>query len=89
MQRIARENVQKVLEEQEKLSYDLEKKKKKIDFWSKELNKREAQTERERAQLDDEKQKVAFVESLQVFFCTLLGTYLTLFLLAVVFFWMS
>ena len=70
MQRIARENVQKVLEEQEKLSYDLEKKKKKIDFWSKELNKREAQTERERAQLDDEKQKVAFVESLQVFFCT-------------------
>lgn len=70
MQRIARENVQKVLEEQEKLSYDLEKKKKKIDFWSKELNKREAQTERERAQLDDEKQKVAYVESLQVFFCT-------------------
>ncbi|GMN49905.1 hypothetical protein TIFTF001_019061 [Ficus carica] len=63
MQRIARENVQKVLEEQEKLSYDLEKKKKKIDFWSKELNKREAQTERERAQLDDEKQKNYVINS--------------------------
>jgi hypothetical protein len=32
--------------------------KKKLDFWSKELNKRETVTERERQKLDDEKKKV-------------------------------
>lgn len=58
MQRHARENVHRVLAEQEKLNDELESKKKKLDFWSKELNKRETVTERERQKLDDEKKKV-------------------------------
>ncbi|XWS11715.1 hypothetical protein CRYUN_Cryun37aG0023100 [Craigia yunnanensis] len=57
MQRLARDNVRRILEEQEKLNYDLETKKKKIDNWSKELNKRETLTERERQKLDEEKKK--------------------------------
>ncbi|XVF86344.1 hypothetical protein PTKIN_Ptkin18bG0031900 [Pterospermum kingtungense] len=57
MQRLARENVRRILEEQEKLNYELETKKKKIDNWSKELNKRETLTERERQKLDEEKKK--------------------------------
>ncbi|XVE78406.1 hypothetical protein DITRI_Ditri13aG0142300 [Diplodiscus trichospermus] len=57
MQRLARDNVRRILEEQEKLNYELETKKKKIDNWSKELNKRETLTERERQKLDEEKIK--------------------------------
>ncbi|XVF26498.1 hypothetical protein REPUB_Repub14bG0021400 [Reevesia pubescens] len=57
MQRLARDNVRRILEEQEKLNYELETKKKKIDNWSKELNKRETLTERERQKLDEEKNK--------------------------------
>ncbi|XWS16531.1 hypothetical protein CRYUN_Cryun34aG0096600 [Craigia yunnanensis] len=57
MQRLARDNVRRILEEQEKLNYELETKKKKIDNWSKELNKRETLTERERQKLDEEKKK--------------------------------
>lgn len=58
MQRLAREHVQKVLLEQEMLSVELESKKKKLDAWSRELNKREALTEREKQKLDDEKKQV-------------------------------
>ena len=43
------------------MSYDLETKKKKLDSWSKEINKREALTEREREKLDEEKKKVAYL----------------------------
>ncbi|KAB2612722.1 leucine-rich repeat-containing protein [Pyrus ussuriensis x Pyrus communis] len=57
MQQMARNNVQRILEEQEKLNYELESKKKKLDTWSKELNKREALTERERQKLDEDKKK--------------------------------
>ncbi|GAV72369.1 XS domain-containing protein/XH domain-containing protein/zf-XS domain-containing protein [Cephalotus follicularis] len=57
LQRHARHNVQRILEEQEKLSYELETKKRKLDIWSKELNKREALTEREKQKLDDERKK--------------------------------
>ncbi|KAJ4718618.1 factor of DNA methylation 1-like [Melia azedarach] len=57
MQRLARDNVRRILEEQEKLSYELETKKKKLDSWSKQLNKREALTERERQKLDEDRQK--------------------------------
>lgn len=60
MQRQAREHVQRVLDEHEKLSLELENKKRKLDMWSKELNKREALTERERNKLDEEKSKVIF-----------------------------
>lgn len=58
MQRVARDKVHRILEEQEKLNDELESKKRKLDSWSKELNKREALTERERQKLDEEKQKV-------------------------------
>ncbi|XP_060172756.1 factor of DNA methylation 1-like [Lycium barbarum] len=57
MQRLAREHVQKVLHEQEMLSVELEKKKKQLDIWSRELNKRETLTEREKLKLDEEKKK--------------------------------
>nr|QDC18030.1 factor of DNA methylation 1-like C [Hypericum perforatum] len=55
MQRLARDNVRRILDEQESLSDQLEAKKKKIDSWSKELNKRETLTEREKQKLDEEK----------------------------------
>ncbi|GMI81991.1 factor of DNA methylation 1, IDN2 PARALOG 1, INVOLVED IN DE NOVO 2 (IDN2) - LIKE 1 [Hibiscus trionum] len=57
MQRLARDNVRRILEEQEKLNYELETKKRKIDNWTRELNKRETLTERERQKLDEEKAK--------------------------------
>ncbi|XP_023761771.1 factor of DNA methylation 1 [Lactuca sativa] len=57
MQRLAREHVKRVLDEQEMLNADLEKRRKKLDSWSKELNKREALTEREKQKLDEEKKK--------------------------------
>lgn len=57
MQRLARDNVRRILEEQEKLSCELETKKKKLDSWSKQLNKREALTERERQKLDADRQQ--------------------------------
>ncbi|KAJ0076445.1 hypothetical protein Patl1_34717 [Pistacia atlantica] len=57
MQRLARDNVRRILEEQEKLSCDLEAWKKKIDDRSKKLNKLEASTERERQKLEEERKK--------------------------------
>ncbi|CAN4088537.1 unnamed protein product [Withania somnifera] len=57
MQRLAREHVQKVLMEQEMLSIELENKKKKLDSWSRELNKRETLIEREKQKLDEEKKQ--------------------------------
>ncbi|KAL6331918.1 hypothetical protein AAG906_020267 [Vitis piasezkii] len=57
MQRLARDHVQRILGEQEKLNYELDSKRKELDNWSKELNKREALTEREKQKLDDEKKK--------------------------------
>ncbi|OMO52869.1 hypothetical protein CCACVL1_29052 [Corchorus capsularis] len=57
LQRLARDNVRRILEEQEKMNYELEMKKKRIDHWTKELNKRETLTERERQKLEEEKQK--------------------------------
>ncbi|XP_057474603.1 factor of DNA methylation 1-like [Actinidia eriantha] len=57
MQRLAREHIRRILDEQEMLNYELEAKRKELDSWSKQLNKREALTERERLKLDEEKQK--------------------------------
>ena len=58
MQRVARDHVRRILEEQEKLNYELDSKKKEYDSWSKELNKREALTDLEKQKLDDEKKQV-------------------------------
>lgn len=71
MQRLAREHVKRVLDEQEMLNADLEKRKRKLDAWSKELNRREALTEREKLKLDEEKQKVIIICNLKFtyFFC--------------------
>ncbi|KAI3455251.1 hypothetical protein Pfo_011914 [Paulownia fortunei] len=57
LQRIAREHIKRVLDEQEMLNLELENKKRRLDSWSKELNKREALTERERQKLEEEKTK--------------------------------
>ncbi|XP_056167252.1 factor of DNA methylation 1-like [Syzygium oleosum] len=57
MQRLQRDIIQGILLEQEKISNELERKKRKIDCWSKELNKSEALTERERQKLDEDKKK--------------------------------
>ncbi|KAL6141110.1 hypothetical protein ACLB2K_059401 [Fragaria x ananassa] len=57
MQHMSRDNVRRILDEQEKLNCELESKKKKLDLWRKELNKREAVTERERQKLDEDKKK--------------------------------
>uniref|UniRef100_A0A7N2MFT4 Protein DETOXIFICATION n=1 Tax=Quercus lobata TaxID=97700 RepID=A0A7N2MFT4_QUELO len=56
-ERLARDNVHRIFEEQEKLNYFLETKKRRLDSWSKELNKRETLTELERQKLDEEKKK--------------------------------
>ncbi|KAK1402079.1 Factor of DNA methylation 1 [Heracleum sosnowskyi] len=57
MQRMSRDHIQRVLAEQELLNSDLERKKKQLDSWSRELNKRETRTELDRLKLDEEKNK--------------------------------
>ncbi|KAL9250062.1 Factor of DNA methylation 1-like protein [Drosera capensis] len=57
MQRLARDHVRRILDEQEKLSHDLEAKKRKIDYRTRELSRREVLTERERQKLEEEKKK--------------------------------
>lgn len=59
LQRIAREHIKRVLDEQEMLNIELESKKKRLDSWSKELKSREALTERERQKLEEEKKKAS------------------------------
>lgn len=58
MQRMSRAHIQRVMAEQELLNSDLDKKKKELDSWSRELNRRETRTERDRLKLDEEKNKV-------------------------------
>lgn len=55
---MSRAHIQRVMAEQELLNSDLEKKKKELDSWSRELNRRETRTERDRLKLDEEKNKV-------------------------------
>ncbi|KAK9066047.1 hypothetical protein SSX86_015449 [Deinandra increscens subsp. villosa] len=57
MQRLAQDHMKRVLDEQEMLNAELEKRRKKLDSWSKELTKRDALTEPEKQILDEEKQK--------------------------------
>ncbi|KAK9988501.1 hypothetical protein SO802_028740 [Lithocarpus litseifolius] len=57
LQRLDRGKVHRILDEQEKLKLQLENKNNRLESWSKELNKREALTERERQKLDEEKKK--------------------------------
>ncbi|KAI4387086.1 hypothetical protein MLD38_004946 [Melastoma candidum] len=60
MQRKARNNIQRILEEHEKMNNELERKKRKIDEWNRELNKREALTELEKKKLEEDKKKNDF-----------------------------
>ncbi|XP_028766461.1 factor of DNA methylation 1 [Neltuma alba] len=55
MQRRAREELQRILDEQEKLNSELEAKKRKLDLWSRDLNKREVVTEQEKQKLEEDK----------------------------------
>lgn len=61
MQNLAREHVRRILDEQEWLNRDLESRRKKLDSWSKEINKREALTEREKQKLDEDRKKVIVI----------------------------
>ncbi|XAR50485.1 hypothetical protein NMG60_11004827 [Bertholletia excelsa] len=58
MQRLARENVRRISDEHGMLNSEIEAKRRELDSWSKQLNKRETLTERERQKLDEEKQKI-------------------------------
>jgi len=58
MQRKARDEVRRILEEQEKLSNELDEKMRKLDTWSRDLNKREVLTDQERQKLEEDKKKV-------------------------------
>ncbi|XP_027344592.1 factor of DNA methylation 1-like isoform X1 [Abrus precatorius] len=57
MQRRARYEVRRILDEQEKLSSELEEKRRKLDSWSRDLNKREVLTDQERQKLEEDKKK--------------------------------
>ncbi|KAM7260406.1 hypothetical protein ACFE04_016147 [Oxalis oulophora] len=63
LQRQARQNLQRVLEEHDKLNCELENRKRKLDEWSRELNKREVLTEREKQKLDEDKRKNEAINS--------------------------
>lgn len=63
MQRNAREHVRRIIMEQERLSHDLESKRKQIEQRTRELNKSETFTERERQKLEEEKKKNDVINS--------------------------
>ncbi|CAH8321373.1 unnamed protein product [Eruca vesicaria subsp. sativa] len=58
MQQMSVRSIQKILEDKERLSNELEAKMLRLQSWSKELEKKEALTELERQKLDEEKKKV-------------------------------
>ena len=58
MQHLAQDNARRIIEETEKLKYELECKKMKLDKWSQQLNEQEALTISERQQLEEEKKRV-------------------------------
>ena len=83
MERLSQEHVQRVFDEQERLKEDLEKRGKNLDSWSKELNKREALTEREKQKLEEEKRKVIlFFYSYLIIYCDLCLLFKRLFFLS-------
>ncbi|KAI9089491.1 hypothetical protein K1719_029096 [Acacia pycnantha] len=55
LQRRARDELQRILDEQEKLNGELETKRRKLDLWSRDLNKREVVTEQEKQKLEEDK----------------------------------
>jgi len=61
MQRRARNEVRRILDEQEKLSSELDEKRRKLDAWSRDLNKREVLTDQERQKLAEDKKKVMYI----------------------------
>ncbi|XP_071729397.1 factor of DNA methylation 1-like [Rutidosis leptorrhynchoides] len=58
LQRMSNDHIKRLLDEQEVLHADLEKRRKKLDLRSKELSRREALTEQEKQKLEEEKKKV-------------------------------
>ena len=57
-QQLARDNIRKILEEQEKMQNELERKTKEIDILAKHLSKVAAETEIQRQELEAKKKKV-------------------------------
>jgi hypothetical protein len=66
LQRKARENANKVFEENEKLRHDLQNKKKEIESRTRELDQLEAASESDKRRLYDEKQKVLCISFTQL-----------------------
>ncbi|KAG6394753.1 hypothetical protein SASPL_145343 [Salvia splendens] len=62
LQRIAREHIKRVLDEQEMLNIELESKKKRLDSWSKELKIREALTEQQKREKEEALKKFLELE---------------------------
>lgn len=60
MQEFSRRNINRILEEKDRLSNELESKMEELKKWSKNLDKKEALTELERQKLDEEKKKVIY-----------------------------
>lgn len=58
MHQMSIRSIQKILEDKERLSNELEAKMLRLKNWSKELEKKETLTELERQKLDEEKKKV-------------------------------
>lgn len=67
LQRVVREKIMRVFDEQEVLNMDLESKHKRLDSWSKELKNWEALIERERQKLEEGTNKRESEESLKKF----------------------
>ncbi|KAK1386265.1 hypothetical protein POM88_024000 [Heracleum sosnowskyi] len=57
LQQISQENIRNVIAEQDLLNLELEAKRKELDLWSRELNRREVRTEHDRKKLDEERNK--------------------------------
>lgn len=72
---MAKDNVQKMLQEREKMFHDLESKRKELDQRTSELSKREALTELEKQKLEEEKRQVTSLFS-QIMVVWLIETYL-------------
>lgn len=63
MQRLAQDNARRIIEETEKLKYELECKRMKLDKWSQQLTEQEALTISERQKLEEEKKRVNILQS--------------------------
>lgn len=58
LRKISQVNIKKAIADQDLLNLEMEAKRKELDWWSRELDKREVQTELDRKRLDEERNKI-------------------------------